>query len=991
MFKVSRTILALILLLPSVGYSLGLGDIKLYSALNQPMNAEIELFSVSSEDANSLNVALGSAETFARVGVERPDALLSLRFALARRSDQNYYIKITSAQAVREPFLDFLVEVSWRSGRLLREYTVLLDPPEIARQTQPPVIEAAQTDVIIEDYSINELGADDTTYKHIESSTYEQVMTYKEVIDEPGASTSEQAPQERMATRYRTSSGGLDYGRVRKNETLWRIAEKMQQDDTTSTQQVMMALLKNNPEAFYDNNVNRLKAGSILRIDDPSMIAAMSRTAAVREISRQTRSWQDHKRQAATKAGRAPAAEQASDSAVSAAMRHEPQLKLMAPASDGKGTETASSVSAEDIVKLAKVRQELMLLTESEDAMRGENSELKTRLDGLESQLASMQRLLTLKDDDLAALQRQLKEAGMKVPESKADTAVAAMNKAEAEKQAELAKEVSSVDPAASNAQQQAEAKPVAKAKPVVVPAPVESDSFLDSVLGGLLEDPVTMGGAGAFVLILLVLIIMIIRRRRGIGEFRESILSAGSSSMLTGENKDDSDETFFMSDFAISGMGDIETEDSEVDALTEADVYMAYGRHQQAEELLKDAIKATPDRHELLVKLLELYMKNENPDSFEEVANQAFAATGGTGTQWDQILVMGHKLMPDNPMFADAPEDVGLAGDDGAGETSASMDEVMDIGLDAASSDGEAAELSDDFDFDLGVDFSDLDGADGSDKSTEETSSGDLTEEAATTDADDELLTLDLGELDLDMDTASAETETAAPADEATVDDEAHTEETDAGLDFELGDMALDLEGAAESATVDESASEQAPAAELDLSDLSLEADIAEESPSAELELDALTFESDSSTEETAAEETPAAEFDLSGLSLETDTADELAAVELDDLSLESESTTAETSTELDMTDLDLADLELDTAAVSDIDSAAEATGVATSLSDDDMFADLDEIGTKLDLAKAYADMGDADGARDILEEVLSDGNDQQKQQAEQLMQGIA
>lgn len=975
MFKVIRTILALTLLLPSVGYSLGLGDIKLHSALSQPMNAEIELLSVSAKDAKSLNVALGSAETFARVGIERPDALLSLRFALAQRADSSYYIKITSVQGIREPFLDFLVEVSWQSGRMLREYTVLLDPPELARQTQAPVIEAPQADVIIEDYSINELGADDAVYKYMMGSPNEPMA------DEPGAFTPDQVPQDSsqqaMATRYRTPSGGLNYGPVQKNETLWRIAEKMQLDEASNTQQVMMALLRNNPEAFYDNNVNRLKAGAILRIDDPSMIAAMSRTAAIREISRQTRSWQDYKRQAAVKAGRVPATEQVADSGMSAAMSDEPQLKLMAPASDEKGTETASA-SAEDMATLARLRQEMMLVTENEEATRSENSELKTRLQGLESQLASMQRLLSLKDDDLAAMQRQAKDAGIQVPESTADIA-------EAEQQAELAREaalgevaaVAAIDVTdtgkeAVPAELEVEAKPAAKA-PKAIPAPIEPESFLDSFLGDFLEDPVMAGGGIAFVLILLLLMVMIIRRRKGIGEFRESILTAGSSSMLTGESKDDSDETFFMSDFAISGMGDIETEDTEVDALTEADVYLAYGRHQQAEELLKDAIKATPNRHELLVKLLELYKKSDNRDAFEEIANQAFAATSGTGDHWDQILVMGHEFLPENPMFADAPEGVSSAEGSAAGDALSSVDEVMDIGLDAGSLGGEAA--ADDFDMDLGVDFSDLDDIGSSAKPPSESSPVELIEEpaATTTSADDELLSLDLGELDLDMDSISSET--VSPAIEDTV---AETE-VDAGLDFDLSDMGLDLEDSSETETVDETA----PAVELDLSDLSLEDDTAEELSSAGLELDDLTFETDSS-----AVETPAEEFDLSELSLDADTTDELPMLELelDDLSLENDTTSIETPEELD-----LADLELDTSAVSDIVNAEETVGATTPLTDDDMFADLDEIGTKLDLAKAYADMGDADGARNILEEVLSDGNDQQKQQAQQLMEGIA
>ena len=127
--KLAFKLLSLLLVLPSAAYALGLGDIQLHSALNQPFNADIELLSASSSDIGSLKVSLASYDEFSRLGLDRPAALMFLKFSVQQR-DGTYYVKVSSKQPIKEPFLDFLVDVSWGSGQLLREYTVSLDPPK---------------------------------------------------------------------------------------------------------------------------------------------------------------------------------------------------------------------------------------------------------------------------------------------------------------------------------------------------------------------------------------------------------------------------------------------------------------------------------------------------------------------------------------------------------------------------------------------------------------------------------------------------------------------------------------------------------------------------------------------------------------------------------------------------------------------------------------------------------------------------------------------
>lgn len=336
--KLAYTLLSLLFVLPSAAFALGMGDIKLRSALNQPFNAEIELLSVSAEEAESLKVGLASYETFARVGLDRPAALMFLRFNVEKRGDR-HLIKITSTEPIREPFLSFLVETSWRSGRLLREYTVLIDPPGMGEE-EPAAVQAP-------------------------------VVATTAPAAAPRAPTvvSGAAPAAAPRAPVVSSSGGLNYGPVKADETLWAIANRMRPNSSVSTQQMMMALLKANPEAFYDNNVNRLKMGYVLRIDDPALITAMSHADAVRAISAQNRAWQDHLKQAGAVAADRPVVATTPQAARAVAAPVEPRLKLVAP----EGTDTAAAGTAADAAAAVELRKQLLLAQETAEAHLQDN------------------------------------------------------------------------------------------------------------------------------------------------------------------------------------------------------------------------------------------------------------------------------------------------------------------------------------------------------------------------------------------------------------------------------------------------------------------------------------------------------------------------------------------------------------------------------------------------------------------------------------------
>lgn len=935
MRKLTNKLLSLLILMPSMAFALGLGDIRLNSALNQPLNAEIELLSVQEGEAETIVVDLASYEDFARTGIDRPAVLMFLKFKVEQRSNGDHYIHLTSREPIKEPYLDFLLDVNYRSGRLLREYTVLLDPPNMMQQAAPQVA-APMVAPTIEDTAPMAMDAPQIAPAPAPVQAAPMPRPSQRRPSAPAPRPAAQGAQAQAAPmaapRSKTGTlgmgggepgGALEYGPVKKNETLWAIARRMRPDSGVSEQQMMVALLKANPEAFIDNNINLLKKGYVLRIDDPAMIRAVSKAEAVREVRRMNRAWQDYRQRVAGEAAKRSLREASAEAGRAVAAPEEARLKLVAPSDKelAKAAKPGEGTSVD-----AAIAQEML------EAKKRENAELQGRVQELETQLGDMQRLLELKDTDMAALQRQLRGEAPAAP-AKAPAAEKPPMMAEAPQAEEAPKPAAKPKPPVAE-------KPAAPAKPkpavVPPPQPAADQPILDQVMGVLDNlltdpDPITLGGAGAGLLLLLLLSTYIRRRREG--SFSESILNEGGSTSLINREPGDiapSEESSLFSDLAISGMNSINADDSDVDPLTEADVYMAYGRHQQAEELLADAIKAHPERADIKVKMLELYYNTKNKGSFEALVTASAAALQADSALWDKVLSMGHELCPDNALFSAAPTSTDLELPAAAPEAPAGAD-VLDIGIDLdaltedmeSGSQGEAmdlgvelSDLGEESTDDLGMDFDLGDFGMESMGSTEE--STDLGMEDLDLGADEGGMDFDLGSLDL------------GGSEEATAEEQAE----DTGMDFDLGSLDFGTESAEET-VAEEAESDDEHAMEFDISGL------------------------DFGSEESAEIEEPAIEHD------EEHTLDfDLGSLGLDDEEPGEESIALAADEDTDL-DFDMGGDELD----------------------DDMFGDLDEMGTKLDLAQAYIEMGDADGAKSIIDEVLADGNDEQKQQAQSLL----
>jgi pilus assembly protein FimV len=247
----------------------GLGDIELNSYLNQSLDAQISVTPAKAGELDEARIGLASKTDFEKAGIKRRAVLDLIKFKLVKSMDGKQAIKLTTQEPIKEPLLDFILEVTWPKGRLLREYSVMLDPPVTTQETAPP----AQTSV---------MGASEA-----------RTMNSRAGLQQVTAST---APSPAIATRSiepKLSNHG--YGPTMRPNTLWDIAEAMRPDTSASIEQVMLAIVKKNPEAFYNNNVNALKAGYILRIPDKGLISQVSEADATKQVKLQYQRWQQSK------------------------------------------------------------------------------------------------------------------------------------------------------------------------------------------------------------------------------------------------------------------------------------------------------------------------------------------------------------------------------------------------------------------------------------------------------------------------------------------------------------------------------------------------------------------------------------------------------------------------------------------------------------------------------------------------------------------------
>jgi len=972
--SVKWTLAALIVGSPAA-MALGLGDIHLHSSLNAPLDADIDLIGATPEDLVNLKAQIASRETFQKNGLDWPAFLSSVTLKPMHTSDGRDIIKVHSGVAITEPFATLLVEINWARGHVAHEYTVLLDPPVYTPdQNQAPAPIAAPT------VGTGPRGG--------------------AIQREPAAAAPAAPEPAAPGAPAAAATAGQTY-QVHRGDTLSRIAAR--EAGTTSAPEVrrwMVATYQGNLDSF-DKNMNLLRAGAVLRLPDAASLGAVSAGEASAEVRRQNAAWHG-----------------------------------------GGGSSTASTVPGSDTGRLHLVTPGTGAATAGATGAGADSKALQSKVQQLQSQLDESQRLLSIRNADLAKLQAQLTAAqsGAKTaaaaptpepaptattpapttsppPEAPA-TAASAPDQGSAATEAQASAPAEEAAPAAS--------APVVKHRPQVITPAVEPSS---TGIMGLVRQYwwallLLVAAVGAF------LGLRAWRERRE-SNFDDSLgrLNAGADA-VTGERQGvfDTQPLMPLRDESIlveeSGThakprfdGGVSTRAPHIsadqtissetavnldqgDPLAEADFHMAYGLYDQAADLVRIAIQRDPARRDLKLKLLEVFFVWGNKEQFLHSAHElASSRSEAAPGEWEKVLIMGKQLAPDDPLFA------GGGAVSGAAAAGVDLDleggQAAGIDFDVIGSPSSVQRAADDIDLDIGTAIGERDPM----------------AETAAAQATDKNLALHSADRTTEMDTGSTQEMTAGRMAAA-----------------RFGGLNDGLSATSESPTIEqplpggaggtvtvrqkvEKALQQTPhaeqTAELAIDDLGLDLNSLDtvDQPALGAGADAPTMvagldEHSRRLLETAeqrspgfgldASETPTGSWQFDGsatdapISIESAEPDIGATASLAALSSEVDFNLGATQIAPVAGNHGL-DLDVGTATIPDA-AFAQTQRLGT---EDLALPDLEpvtmsEVGTKLDLARAYMDMGDPEGARNILEEVVSEGSVAQKQEAQRLIESL-
>lgn len=361
--------------------ALGLGELKLNSALNQPLNAEIKLVNVGDLTTDQVIVKLASQLAFEQAGVERDYFLTNLKFSVHLDGRGSGVIKIKTQNLVREPYLDFLIEARWPTGKVLRGYTALVDLPVFSEKTQT---------------SVNLGSASSSTPAPVTRQPAPQQQT---TYTPPASQQRYQPVQEvdQSSTRYTTSSGGGTY-EIRKSDTLWNIARDARPSSDVSVHQTMMAIQQINPGAFIKNNINLLRAGHVLRLPTEDEVREINNRRAIQQVAVQNKKWREKESVSGAQLDATGKKSSSKYSEVEGQLRLTSAEKANDEGTGGSGSNSASSASGGD-------SQALLEANEEKAALELQNKELSGRMSDLEAQVEKLQRLVELKNNELARLQ----------------------------------------------------------------------------------------------------------------------------------------------------------------------------------------------------------------------------------------------------------------------------------------------------------------------------------------------------------------------------------------------------------------------------------------------------------------------------------------------------------------------------------------------------------------------------------------------------------
>lgn len=651
--------------LPGTALALGLGKLSVHSALGEVLRAEIDVTSLTADEAASLEMKLATPETYRAAGVDFNAVLANTVISLERRSDGRPFLRLKSERPVQEPFVDVILDLAWSSGRLVREYTLLFDPPASRYAPVPAPITApvAEAPVSTPPRVTPQAAVASSAMSpapHVEPSESKPRKVAKPASTPLEVEASAPAPVPAPLIREdfaRASQNGEKQATgvsVRPGDSLSVIAQRNAVAGV-SLDQMLVGLYRSNPQAFLGNNMNRLKTGVVLSLPSPDEAQQVSQPEARRIIVAQSADFAAYRQRLAGTV--LPAAVDQPGRQVSG--------EIEAEVKDRK----EAAASAPDKLTLSKGAVGAGSATEDRLAKARAQEDSSTRVAELSKNLDELRRLREKAAPASAPSPTMPEPAPSVLDVASAPLEVAASAASGAEGLASAASHAASMSEAASVA-----ASALAPMAPAPDPAPAvaepESVGFLESV--NLMA--VAAGGAG---LALLAGGLMFLRARRraesGETSFLESRLQPDSFFGASGgqrvDTRDASGGPSSMS-YSLSQLDAI----GDVDPVAEADVYLAYGRDLQAEEILREALRITPDRLAIRTKLLEVYAKRRDTKGFEQLAVQLHGLTQGDGEDWVRAQELGLSIDPENPLYQPGGQpaashlNVDQAGSDGLG-----------------------------------------------------------------------------------------------------------------------------------------------------------------------------------------------------------------------------------------------------------------------------------------------------------------------------------
>ena len=1010
---------------PSATLALGLGEIESVSNLNQPFKAKIDLLSVGNTNLSGLKVKVASPSVFSRVGIDRPNFLNGLRF---RSSSENGkpVILVSSSQPIKEPFINFLLEVSWPKGQLLKEYTVLLDPPVLM---QPGTSIASNTVGIRPDPSrptqAQRQQQNAAAQRQRQQQQRQRVIAQQQQTRQQQLQRQRQLQQQRQqaqndglrrpgppvgsAAAAATGSGQSKTYRIRRGDTLYKVAKKLGYSGVRN-EQMMMALYQANPTAFRKRNINNLKAGVTVRRPSINEAKRINLQTARQDIRAQAAEWKRSKPQRAASAANNQNNRVASGNSAPTTPIGNSQARIEVLGSTN-GNNSANNGNLVGQAKLDDLNRQMTLASESLTARTRENNELKSRVSELEALLKKKNRLITLKNEQLAELQVSLGKPPTAMGGQETDV-IGTVNEQGGEIEKMIANQngndgtiVRTQDPADAIINDMGQDTEIFQ-EPVTddISTAMSNQQPVEEE-GGILEllsSPLVMGLGGGS-LLALIAGFLFLRRRNNDDEyedyspidFDDPSLAPGSSgfddditdNVQPSSNADDpfaglgGSSSPVENDFDVDPMDEIIQEeelpkaaapepvpapvapvaapveanndgdmDDGDDILQEADVYIVYGLHEQAEVELKKAIEKQPENLEYRAKLLENYHASDNKEAFEAAATEFSELKGpGKDALWEKVSDWGSKMLPTSPLFA-SPGVAAVINND----TADTKEE--DSGLGALGMVGAAAAAG-------GVAIT-------AGKAVAENAKDALLgDDNADTNGSDDAEVLDFDDMDLDSLLSADEEVPATAAESVTESTEMAFEETD--LDLAMKNFEAD--DAAEKAV--ETASSDANEMEFGFSEFELD----EPNP----------------IEAAATAVTEKAEDTFEGLDDFSDLGFDLNGADTD--AKEDDLNKTNLNLALDGSDTGVGKILPENSVYKMSESKVEQDDILGGIDDDLSFLNLDDgadtglmeaqVSTKLDLARAYMDMGDVEGARSTLEEVMAEGNDDQIKEAKELL----